>query len=80
MWLAAVASWIYRIFTFVVDSKMNVLNTINFLPPIILKWFLNNFGRSAYWFLDMDITIPIVGMGLVFIVIGILFNLAAKKI
>jgi hypothetical protein len=79
MWFVAVATLLYRISILVTDGKIYIIHTIDFLPPSLLTWFINNFGKSAYWFLDMDISIPLFGLGLIFIIIGVLSNLAAKK-
>ncbi len=79
MWFVAVATLLYRISILVTDGKIYIIHTIDFLPPSLLTWFINNFGKSAYWFLDMDITIPLAGLGLIFVIIGVLSNLAAKK-
>ena len=79
LWLVAVLLWIYRLFIFAKDGEFEIIHTINVLPDGMLDWLLNKFGRSAYWFIDMDITIPIIVMGLIFIIIGILCNSASKK-
>lgn len=80
IWFVAVATLLYRIYILATNGKIYIIHTIDFLPSGLLTWFQNNFGKSAYWFLEIDITIPLAGLGFIFIIIGFLANLAAKKV